>query len=345
VSFPDKDKLFSSQKSSLLYKTALAGDNTVHYLVNGPTFSGRFFGIEFVSRHRNPLLFLLFAIYYIRKHSVSVVIVHGTSYYFSAALLSVFTGVPVIIQYHSEKTHLSRKAFLMKWTRRFISGYFFSGRESAESFIEAGLIRGSNVCEVTEGTTDFNYFALPAGRATKIVAVSRLVKHKDVLTLFKALALLIKTTNNFTVDLYYSANEQEKELKEFAVSHGLSEYINFLGKVEHCLLETALNSADVFVSCSHHEGSGYALIEALACGVFPVVSAIPPHAYLLRGLEWQRMFETGNERQLADMLAGVIAQAPELRMRSEIRRHFESRASASAIATQVNSALNELAIQ
>ena len=35
------------------------------------------------------------------------------------------------------------------------------------------------------------------------------------------------------------------------------------------------NSADYFVLGSHSEGSGYALAEALACGVVPVVTDIP----------------------------------------------------------------------
>ena len=35
------------------------------------------------------------------------------------------------------------------------------------------------------------------------------------------------------------------------------------------------SAADVFVAGSHHEGSGYALMEALACGAVPVVTDIP----------------------------------------------------------------------
>ena len=34
-------------------------------------------------------------------------------------------------------------------------------------------------------------------------------------------------------------------------------------------------AADVFVSGSHSEGSGYALIEAMSAGVVPVVTDIP----------------------------------------------------------------------
>jgi len=35
------------------------------------------------------------------------------------------------------------------------------------------------------------------------------------------------------------------------------------------------SAADIFIVGSHHEGSGYALMEALACGAIPVVTNIP----------------------------------------------------------------------
>ena len=35
------------------------------------------------------------------------------------------------------------------------------------------------------------------------------------------------------------------------------------------------SAADLFVVGSHHEGSGYSLMEACACGAMPVVTDIP----------------------------------------------------------------------
>jgi glycosyltransferase involved in cell wall biosynthesis len=43
------------------------------------------------------------------------------------------------------------------------------------------------------------------------------------------------------------------------------------------------SSADVFVSGSRHEGSGYALIESMACGVLPCVTDIPAFRALTHG--------------------------------------------------------------
>ncbi len=35
------------------------------------------------------------------------------------------------------------------------------------------------------------------------------------------------------------------------------------------------NSADYFVLGSHYEGSGFSLVEAMSCGVIPIVTDIP----------------------------------------------------------------------
>ena len=40
-------------------------------------------------------------------------------------------------------------------------------------------------------------------------------------------------------------------------------------------MTTFYSAADLFVVGSHHEGSGYALMEACACGAVPVVTGIP----------------------------------------------------------------------
>jgi len=48
--------------------------------------------------------------------------------------------------------------------------------------------------------------------------------------------------------------------------------VHLLGKVAHTHVETLMRATDAFVSGSHSEGSGYALLEALACG-----AAIAPY--------------------------------------------------------------------
>jgi glycosyltransferase involved in cell wall biosynthesis len=50
--------------------------------------------------------------------------------------------------------------------------------------------------------------------------------------------------------------------------------VRLAGRVPRDAMPAYFSAADLFVLGSHREGSGYALIEALACGVMPVVTAI-----------------------------------------------------------------------
>src|SRR6185295_6630591 len=51
--------------------------------------------------------------------------------------------------------------------------------------------------------------------------------------------------------------------------------VQLLGTLPRAALEQYLRAADFLVQGSHAEGSGVALIEALACGTTPLVTDIP----------------------------------------------------------------------
>ncbi len=67
------------------------------------------------------------------------------------------------------------------------------------------------------------------------------------------------------------------------------------------------SAVDLFVIGSHHEGSGYAVIEALACGAIPVVTAIPTFRALTNqgaiGALWPVGDVDGCARALTDVSA------------------------------------------
>ena len=64
-------------------------------------------------------------------------------------------------------------------------------------------------------------------------------------------------------------------------------------------------AADVFISGSHHEGSGYALIEAMSAGLVPVVTDIPSfRAIAGNGCE---LWTPGDPADLARVLLKVCS--------------------------------------
>ena len=64
----------------------------------------------------------------------------------------------------------------------------------------------------------------------------------------------------------------EHRVRDFEI---LGTAVTLHGRVAHDEIPNFYSAADIFVSGSHSEGSGYALIEAMSAGVVPVVTDIP----------------------------------------------------------------------
>jgi glycosyltransferase involved in cell wall biosynthesis len=75
--------------------------------------------------------------------------------------------------------------------------------------------------------------------------------------------------------------------------------------VPHARIASFFSAADFFVVGSHHEGSGYALMEACACGAVPVVTDIPTFRLLtgagVVGALWTPSDAAGCARALVDV--------------------------------------------
>ncbi len=87
---------------------------------------------------------------------------------------------------------------------------------------------------------------------------------------------------------------------------GLSHQIDLPGLLPPTEVRSALQQSDVFVSASRSDGASSSLLEALACGLFPVVTAIPANqAWIEDGINGL-LFEVGDVRGLAEALRRAV---------------------------------------
>lgn len=342
--YSNKIDLFHQQRNSFFYKEKLALIFAVSFLLNNNLqLNESYYGIHLKSKKLNPLMFLLYTIFYVRKNKFDVVIVHGLDSFIEGALIGIFSSAKVMLQHHAEKTYLKKKAILMPLANKFIHGYFFNGVDVAKLFWEKRCISKHRVFAVTEATTEFKLLEKTFFNPERtIIFIGRLNENKNVMTFLKALYILKAVQKNFKAIIYYTTNELEGQLKQFSKEKGLDDVVEFKGKISNAEVEKTLNRADIFVSTSFYEGSGYALIEALACGVYPVVSNIPSFNFLLDGLDEKKQFDPTDEKQLAMQLADALNLNFTEEIRQKIRNHFEVKASANAIAMQIKNALMQL---
>jgi len=110
----------------------------------------------------------------------------------------------------------------------------------------------------------------------------------------------------------------------------LAEHVHLCGKVSRERVEALCRASDVFVLGSHHEGSGYALIEALACGLTPVVSAIPSFRALTGGGAVGALVPVGDVDAFAAAIVAASAK-PRLEARVAALGHFDRTLSPAAL--------------
>jgi len=103
-----------------------------------------------------------------------------------------------------------------------------------------------------------------------------------------------------------------------------------LGRVPHERIEQLMRAADLFVLGSHREGSGYSLIEALACGLLPVVTDIPSFRSLTGGGAVGRLWPREDPTALSLAIRSAAACAGEA-MRKAVRAHFDRELSSRAL--------------
>jgi glycosyltransferase involved in cell wall biosynthesis len=183
---------------------------------------------------------------------------------------------------------------------------------SAQPFLPARS--ASRACRVPLGV-DLTMFA-PLGQPrndgpARILHVASLCGVKDQATLLSAAAALRDRSYVFQLDIV-GAGPLEPDLRSLARCLGLSENICWRGAVPHDQMPRAYQRADLFVLSSRHEAQGMVALEAAACGVPVVGTAVGVIPELGPAARTIRVGDAGG---LADGMAELVDDEPS-RLRS-----------------------------
>ena len=110
-------------------------------------------------------------------------------------------------------------------------------------------------------------------RVLKLVCTRRLEPVFDHYTIIGALALLKKKGIKFQIT-FVGNGSLLGELKQHVKDVRLDDNVSFMGRVYNDNLPEVLGRHDVYLSASLWDGTSLSLLEAMATGLFPVVSDI-----------------------------------------------------------------------
>jgi glycosyltransferase involved in cell wall biosynthesis len=254
----------------------------------------------------------------------------------------------IVLQDHGgfdpERLSPWRKAW-MRYGLRAADGLLVATPPQREVFRASGLARpGLAVRDVMEGSTTWGAPAARSAphRGVAILFVGRLNANKDPLTVLEGFAMFSHARPDATLTFAYQEADLEQELKTAVERHAwLRPRVTLLGPVPHERLPAVYSSADLFVLGSHWEGSGYAALEALACGVVPVLTDIPSFRWLITEGRVGALWRTGDPASLAAALERVASTCLE-EQRAIGRAFFDARCSWNAIGRRAVAIYREL---
>ena len=102
----------------------------------------------------------------------------------------------------------------------------------------------------------------------------------------------------------------------------LEENVSFVGRVDNCGLPSILQQHDIYLSASLRDGTSLSLLEAMATGLFPVVSDIKANSTWLRHNVDGLLHRVGDAGDLANCIARVLDD-PEM-VAKAVRRNRQS---------------------
>ena len=93
--------------------------------------------------------------------------------------------------------------------------------------------------------------------------------------IIKSMPLILKKFPNTVLILQNAGGEPDKGLIKLADEIGVADFIRFVPRYNYKKLPQLYALADIFISVPSWDAGPVSLLEAMACGAVPVVSAIP----------------------------------------------------------------------
>jgi glycosyltransferase involved in cell wall biosynthesis len=206
-------------------------------------------------------------------------LVHANGLTFPLQLRALRSALPattrLIAQDHAGAPS-RRLRVLHRWCFAPIDAFAFTTRDQAKPWLDTGVISARQpIYEITEGSTLFRRGDRAAARArtglagTPVVLwVGRLIALKDPVTVVRGFLSVLSEVPDAHLYMVYTDDTLRSAIPDHPA-------ITLLGSRPHAELQAIYSSADYFVLGSHSESGGYSLLEAMACGVVPVVTDIP----------------------------------------------------------------------
>ena len=228
----------------------------------------------------------------VAKTSADIIHVNGLIFPQLVAAIRAKVGsrAGIVVQHHGGEFPIRGSGLVGMWQRQRWKGGLaaanaisFTAAEQAEPWRAAGVLTNQRIIEIVEASTTMREVgrerartAIGATGSPLILWVGRLTTNKDPLTVLDGLERALPQLPGSRAIMVFGDDTLRESVDERVRGSAiLADRVSLVGRVPHEEMPNYYAAADVYVSGSHSEGSGYALIEAMSAGVVPVVTSIP----------------------------------------------------------------------
>lgn len=241
--------------------------------------------------------------------------------------------VPIVVQHHAEQPCSGFKRGLQTFGHRAADAYLFTSSALAEHWVANGVISSSQpIYEVMESPVTLAVCNATSRRlkgSPVFLWVGRLNAAKDPLTVLTAFERVAEHSPSARLYMCYAGGDLSGVVRDrISAREALRSSVVMLGEVPHYDLPRIYASSDFFVSGSHREGSGYALAEAMAHGVVPVIPRIPSFSTMAK--QAAHFWSPGNASDCARAMIDALSEPVEPQ-REKVRGQYREFLSTEAI--------------
>jgi glycosyltransferase involved in cell wall biosynthesis len=198
-------------------------------------------------------------------------------------------SVPIVWQHHGQMIPKQIRKMAYQHYFRSFDGFFFAAEEIASDWVNRRIIPSKRMThEIMEASSMFQISDQSSSKAEFSLSgdevflwVGRLNDNKDPMTVVDGFAEVVSKISNPHLYMIYSEDDMLQEVRMKIRDLHLEDRIHLLGHIPHILLQKFYSASDYFVLGSHHEGSGFALLEAISTGLVPIVTNIPTFRKIL----------------------------------------------------------------
>ena len=228
----------------------------------------------------------------IARQSADVVHVNGLIFpeLVSAIRKACGSKTAIVVQHHAGEFPIRGSGLVGLWQRRHwrnglaaADALSFTAREQADSWRAADVVSSQQILEIIEAGTTIRTVdrarartAIGVGGDPLILWVGRRTTSKDPLTVLDGLERALPELPSARAVMVFGddtlIDPVAQRVRESVI---LRDRVVLAGRVSREELPNFYSAADVFVSGSHFEGTGYALVEAMSARLVPVVTDIP----------------------------------------------------------------------